>query len=183
MRMARTLDGSILFGPCTILQSRNDDAKVYGGRRSQSRSCRSCRRASAPSTAIPRGYGGYGWGGWGSTIQGSTAAGPGLFQHGPRAYNEDTAVARSINNDTYHALESVHVSLAAACQQPVPSAFHRRAHASRSGTGRDPGSAAEPPRDRDITDGDALNVLVDELSNPAGRACHWGRSRRRSRPS
>ena len=44
---------------------------------------RSCRHARA-QFGYPAGYGGYGWGGWGSTIQGSNAAGPGLFQHGAR---------------------------------------------------------------------------------------------------
>ena len=62
--------------------------------------------ASLPGAAraqygYPGGYGGYGWGGWGSTIQGSTAAGLGYFNMGRGAYNEQTAVARSINNDTY----------------------------------------------------------------------------------
>ena len=65
-------------------------------------------------SGYPGGYGGYGWGGWGSTIQGSTAAGLGYFNMGRGAYNEQTAVARSINNDTYHAMEPVHVSIAAA---------------------------------------------------------------------
>src|SRR5271154_7128701 len=48
----------------------------------------------------PAGYGGYGWGGWGSTPQSALARGLGAFSMGRGAYNEDTAVARSINTDT-----------------------------------------------------------------------------------
>src|SRR5277367_3841861 len=48
----------------------------------------------------PAGYGGYGWGGWGSTPQSSLARGLGYFNMGRGVYNEDTAVARSINTDT-----------------------------------------------------------------------------------
>ena len=48
----------------------------------------------------PAGYGGYGWGGWGSTPQSALARGLGYFNMGRGAYNEDTAVARSINTDT-----------------------------------------------------------------------------------
>ena len=48
----------------------------------------------------PTGYGGYGWGGWGSTPQSALARGLGYFNMGRGAYNEQTAVARSINTDT-----------------------------------------------------------------------------------
>src|SRR6516225_3552550 len=48
----------------------------------------------------PAGYGGYGWGGWGSTRGGSLARGLGMFNMGRGIYNEDTAVARSINTNT-----------------------------------------------------------------------------------
>src|SRR4051812_29494536 len=52
----------------------------------------------------PVGYGGYGWGGWGGgggqTVQGNVARGLGAYAAGAGAYNEQTAVARSINADT-----------------------------------------------------------------------------------
>ena len=51
----------------------------------------------------PRGYGGCGWGGWGGgaeTPQGSMARGMGAYAAGAGYYNQQTAVARSINTDT-----------------------------------------------------------------------------------
>jgi hypothetical protein len=56
--------------------------------------------AARAQYGYPSGYGGYGWGGWGSTPQGSIARGLGYFNMGRGAYNENTAVARSINTDT-----------------------------------------------------------------------------------
>src|SRR5258708_2683459 len=48
------------------------------------------------------GYGAYGWGGWGgrSTVQGDIARGLGFYNIGAGIYNEDTAIADSINEDT-----------------------------------------------------------------------------------
>ena len=94
----------------------------------------------------PGGYGGYGWGGWGSTIGGSNAAGLGYFNMGRGAFNEQTAVARSINNDTYIRWNQyMYLS-----QQHANSLYHRRlhcrAHARRQGPRGHPGPAAKPPR-------------------------------------
>src|SRR5208337_2165664 len=49
----------------------------------------------------PGGYGGYGWGGWGGqTAQGDIARGLGAYAMGAGYYNQQTAVANSINTDT-----------------------------------------------------------------------------------
>src|SRR4051794_31949265 len=48
----------------------------------------------------PRGYGGYGWGGWGSTAPSSMARGMGVFAMGRGMYNQQTAMARSMNANT-----------------------------------------------------------------------------------
>src|SRR5262249_3829406 len=51
----------------------------------------------------PVGYGAYGWGGWGGggeTVQGSIARGLGVFAAGAGQYNQQTAIANSINTDT-----------------------------------------------------------------------------------
>ena len=50
----------------------------------------------------PGGYGGYGWSGWGGgeTVQGSMARGLGVYAAGVGSYNQQTAVANSINTDT-----------------------------------------------------------------------------------
>lgn len=52
----------------------------------------------------PGGYGGFGWHGWGglgaSTVGGDLAHGMGAFMMGAGQYNQQTAVADSINADT-----------------------------------------------------------------------------------
>jgi hypothetical protein len=115
----------------------------------------------------PSGYGGYGWGGWGSTIQGSTARGLGYFNMGRGAYNENTAVARSINNDTYMRWNQyMYLS-----QQHANSLYNQHLHAEHNRVEKARAAIQDRlrnhPETRDITDGDALNVLFDELSNPA----------------
>ena len=47
------------------------------------------------------GWGWGGWGGWGETPQGSIARGLGALYAGEGMYNQQTAVARSINEDTW----------------------------------------------------------------------------------
>ena len=115
----------------------------------------------------PGGYGGYGWGGWGSTIQGSTAAGLGYFNMGRGAYNEQTAVARSINNDTYLRWNQyMYLS-----QQHANTMYQKRLRAAHMRVDR-ANTAIEDrlrnhPEERDITDGDALEALVDAILNPS----------------
>jgi hypothetical protein len=117
-------------------------------------------------SGYPGGYGGYGWGGWGSTIQGSTAAGLGYFNMGRGAYNEQTAVARSINNDTYLRWNQyMYLS-----QQHAANLYRQHLHAEHMRVDRARLNIQDRlrnhPETRDITDGDALNVLADELLNP-----------------
>lgn len=117
----------------------------------------------------PGGYGGYGWGGWGagSTVGGSLASGLGYFNMGRGAYNFDTAQARSINADTVMRWnEYLYQSQLEA---------NRRYHSIRNAQhARDEKARAEiadrirnHPETRDITNGDALNALLDVLTNPA----------------
>ena len=120
----------------------------------------------------PSGYGGYGWGGWGSTIGGSTAAGLGYFNMGRGAYNESTAVARSINNDTYLRWNQYMYQSqqhAANLYNQHLRAEHRRVDKARAAI---QDRLRNHPEDRDITDGDALNVLADELLNPSAGHFH-----------
>jgi hypothetical protein len=114
----------------------------------------------------PSGYGGYGWGGWGSTIGGSTAAGLGYFNMGRGAYNESTAVARSINNDTYLRWNQYMYQ----SQQHAANLYNQRLRAEHRRVDKARASIQDRlrnhPEPRDITDGDALNVVADELLNP-----------------
>jgi hypothetical protein len=115
----------------------------------------------------PSGYGGYGWGGWGSTPQSSLARGLGYLNMGRGAYNERTAAARSINTDTVmrwnqYAYQS-HLT--------ASNSYRARLLARRTSINRARAETQEQLRDnptnRDITDGDALNLLLGDLTNGA----------------
>ena len=122
---------------------------------------------AAPQYGYPGGYGGYGWGGWGSTLQGSIARGLGYFNMGRGVYNYDTSIARSINADTAMRLEPVHVSVAPG----AGSRYHAGLQADLNRINKAQAGIYDRlrnhPETRDITDGDALNVLLDILLNPA----------------
>jgi hypothetical protein len=115
----------------------------------------------------PRGYGGYGWGGWGTTPGGSMARGLGAFNMGRGAYNEDTAVAGSINANTamnwnnYLFQSSQVAGRGYAAHLRAETAHNNKLRAEIAGRLRD------HPHQLDITDGDALNVMLDVLLNPA----------------
>jgi hypothetical protein len=113
----------------------------------------------------PAGYGGYGWGGWGSTPQSSLARGLGYFNLGRGAYNENTAVARSINTDTVMRWNQyMYLSHVAAANR-----YHARLQAEKYHINELRAELHDQlrnhPSNRDITDSDALNVLLDEILN------------------
>ncbi|WP_165249197.1 hypothetical protein [Paludisphaera soli] len=117
----------------------------------------------------PGGYGGYGWGGWGgagSTVGGSVAQGLGMFNMGAGVYNEKTAVANSINTDTVMRWNQyVYESQKEATRQ-----YYGRRDASIA-RDKDAFNAQMDrihtnPSARDIQQGDALNAILDQLSDP-----------------
>ena len=115
----------------------------------------------------PRGYGGWGWGGWGGPAQGSIARGMGFFNMGRGMYNLDTAQARSINVNTgMRWNQYIFQSQMAANQR-----YWRRVKARQARTNEDLNEIQDRlrnhPETRDITDGDALNILLTTLLNPA----------------
>ena len=111
-----------------------------------------------------------GWGGWGGgvgTAQGSMMRGAGVAAAGAGYYNEQTAVARSINANTamqvnqymyevnknnakYYYTRSANKQKEASSTGEV---IYKRLH--------------DNPEPRDIHSGDALNVVLDELTNPS----------------
>jgi len=116
------------------------------------------------------GYGGYGWGGWGggggSTAPGSIAAGLGYYNMGAGQYNLNTAEANSIDADTLMRWnEYMYESQQVANRRE----YLRRARLAK----RDAQSGDElykqvrdNPSDRDIQNGDALNAILAQLTNP-----------------
>ena len=109
-----------------------------------------------------------GWGGWGgaSTVQGSMARGAGVAAAGAGVYNVDTAQARSMNANTAMQVNQYmyevnlnnaqHYYARSAAKQKqtdlTGKAMYSRIH--------------DNPSSYDIHNGDALNVVLDELTNP-----------------
>lgn len=115
--------------------------------------------------AYPAGYGG--WGGWGGgTSAGGFARGMGVYAAGAGAYNQQTAAARSINANTAMQVNDymyqvnlqnakTYYSRSKAQQKELSStgeANFRRIH--------------DNPNASDIHTGDALNAVLDDLTNP-----------------
>src|SRR4051794_34976998 len=129
----------------------------------------------APDTAhaqygygYPVGYGGYGWGGWGSsTVQGSIARGLGMFNMGRGIYNVDTAQARSMNLDTAMRWNQYVYEAQQNANRLHHEKLARQQQRSIIEIARIEDRLRNHPEARDITDGDALNVLLDVLINPA----------------
>lgn len=117
------------------------------------------------------GYGSYGWSGWsgwggGSTAQGDIARGLGYYNIGAGVYNEKTAIANSINTDTVTRWNQY---LWLSQQEANRREYTRRARRQQ----RDSLTGdliykqlLENPTPRDIQDGDALNVILDQVTDP-----------------
>jgi hypothetical protein len=114
----------------------------------------------------PYGYGGYGWGGWGGTVQGDIARGLGYFNMGAGIYNRETAIARSINTDTairwnqYVYLSQLEGTREYYARRDANLAKDRSAYDALLKRLREHPTAAE------VENGDALNLILDDLSDP-----------------
>jgi hypothetical protein len=112
------------------------------------------------------GYGGYGFGGWGATPQGSIAQGLGVYAAGAGVYNVDTAQARSINTDTVIRYNQyIYNSMLEARRR------YNREHARKLAMDDAHYNARlarirDNPTAEDIVSGDALNAILDQLSDP-----------------
>ena len=116
------------------------------------------------------GYGGYGgWGGWGgggSTAQGDFARGAGYYAMGAGQYNLDTAQANSINADTIMRWNEY---MFLGQQEANKREYMRRARILQRDVKS--GEAIETrirdnPEARDIRNGDALNAILHQLTDP-----------------
>ncbi len=114
-----------------------------------------------------RGYGGYGWGGWGSTPGSSMARGLGMLGMGRGMYNVGTAQARSINASTVMRMNQFMYG----SQQNQLKKYEARKHKLSADNKKAYDDLHDRlrnhPSQRYITDGDALNTLLDVLLNPA----------------
>jgi hypothetical protein len=113
------------------------------------------------------GYGGFGWGGWGGqTAQGDIARGLGAYAAGAGYYNQQTAVANSINADTVMRWNQyVYES-----QMEINRQHHARLAKERLQNSEARGQIADRlrnnPAEADVLSGDALNLAYDEITNP-----------------
>lgn len=124
----------------------------------------------------PGGFGG--WGGWGaSTAGGDMARGMGMFAMGVGQYNEQTAIARSVNADTAMRMNEYLYE----AQQVRNQRYYANLAAQRQRINESAQTVftrlRNQPESRDISRGDALNVALDELTSPQ----HFSESYREAR--
>jgi len=114
-------------------------------------------------------YGPYGWGGWGGgsgTVQGNIARGVAAYDIGAGAYNEETAEAGAINSDTVMRWnEYMYLAQQEANRREYLRRQRRVNRDSQSGDAIYK-RVRDNPGARDIQDGDALNAILDQLTNP-----------------
>ncbi len=117
--------------------------------------------------AYPGGYSGWGgWGGGASTIQGDSARGMGAFAAGAGAYNQQTAQARAMNANTAMQMnEYIHAVNANKAQNysARQNDYIKRTNEAAAATSK---RLRETPTASDVRDGDAMNVVLDDLTNP-----------------
>ena len=114
-----------------------------------------------------RGYGGYGWGGWGSTPGSSMARGLGMMNMGRGMYNVDTAQARSINTNTVIRYNQAMFNSERSATKLYVARRQKLAQDDEKAYSDIQDRLRNHPTARDVTDGDALNTLLDVLLNPA----------------
>lgn len=123
----------------------------------------------SPSARAQYAYRPYGWGGWGGagSIQGDVAQGMGVFAAGMGQYNEQTAVARSIETDTRMRLnEYLWQSEQVRRQQQAEKAAAQRQRTNQAITDIQDRVLNNPQRS-DIVSGDTLNAILHELRSPS----------------
>ena len=112
------------------------------------------------------GWGWGGWGGWGETPQGSIARGLGVLYSGVGMYNEQTAVARSINEDTWQRWNQyLYLSNEEATRKYLAKKnfdIQNNKNSYNTIIKR----LQDNPTAKDVDDGDALNAALDQLSDP-----------------
>lgn len=125
--------------------------------------------AARAQWGYPGGYGGYGWGGWGggaSTVGGDMARGLGAYAAGAGYYNQQTAVARSINaNTVLNWNQYMYEANCNAARNERLRTTRRLANANEAQS-QIQKRLRDNPEPRDIYSGDALNVAMEEINDP-----------------
>jgi hypothetical protein len=117
----------------------------------------------------PGGYGGFGFGGFGmggETVQGSVARGMGAYAAGAGYYNQQTAVANSINTDTVMRFNDyMYQNQRENNRNERARLARRQANVSRTREEIEK-RLRDNPDSRDIYQGDALNLAMEEVTDP-----------------
>jgi hypothetical protein len=112
------------------------------------------------------GYGGGGFGGWDSTVPGSILRGLGAYAEGAGVYNYDTAVAGSIDVDSYIRLNN-YLYLSELEGQRRYAAYHAaRLNLDKEHYQAYQSRLRDNPTKDDIDSGAALNVVLNQLTDP-----------------
>ena len=112
------------------------------------------------------GWGWGGWGGWGETPQGSIARGLGALYAGEGMYNQQTAVARSINEDTWQRWNQYLYLLNEEATRKYLTKKNFDIQKNKDSYNSIIKRLQDAPTARDLDDGDALNAALDQLSDP-----------------
>jgi len=116
----------------------------------------------------PGGYAGYGWGGWGgaSTVQGSMARGLGYFYNGEGIFNRDTAIAQAVDANTVMRWNQYLYEAQLERNRREQLRLARRRDRTTATGEAIAKRLREDPTAEDIASGNALNVVLDDLSDP-----------------
>ncbi len=116
----------------------------------------------------PGGYGNYGWGGWNGapTTEGSIARGLGYYNMGAGVYNEDTAIANAVNANAVLRWNQYLYQSQLESNRREQMRLARRKDRVAESVEAIAKRLREDPSAEDIADGGALNVVLDELTDP-----------------
>ena len=122
--------------------------------------------AAIPGASAQAQYGG--WGGWGgaSTVGGSMARGMGVYNAGAGVYNMDTAAARSMNANTAMQVNQYMYEVNKNNADHYYAESAKKQKDATQTTEKMYSRLHDNPNSYDIHNGDALNVVLDELTNP-----------------
>ena len=112
------------------------------------------------------GYGGSGFGGWGATPQGGILRGLGAFAEGEGVYNYDTAVADSIEANTAVRLNQYLWNSELEARRRYNIQQQARLNMDRARYQAHQSRLRDNPQPSDIDSGAALNVVLDQMTDP-----------------
>jgi hypothetical protein len=117
---------------------------------------------------FPGGFGDWGWGGWGgaATAAGDHARGMGVFAQGAGFYHKQTAVADSINAETVIRWNNYMYESGKLANQARLRRMEQRRVGNIERIAANQQRLRDNPEPRDINQGDALNVAMEEINDP-----------------